>query len=277
MGKTFSVDEINERVANTIASGLPVIGASASAGLIAKAAEDGGADFIVLYSTGLSRVMGQETRLIGDANTVTYAMHEEVWAVVDNTPIIVGLDANDPFNWDLHKLLTRFKSIGVSGIIHNPMVGIYGQNYSRMRNAIGHGFDREVRMTEIAHELGLYCMAYTWTSEETLALTNAGSHCIIAHVGGTGGGLEAIPHKAVEECVPLVRELTATALAANPDVLVLAHGGPFKDPESTRDLYRLTDVKGYIGASSVERTPVETAVMEAAKAFKAVPLGRRNG
>lgn len=275
MGRTFTIEEIAQRVKATQADGRPVIGASASAGLIAKAAEDGGADFIVLYSTGLSRVMGQETRLIGDANTVSYDMHEEVWAVVDNTPIIAGLDANDPFNWDLEKLLKRFKDIGVSGVIHNPMVGIYGTEYSRMRNDIGHGFDREVLLTEIASSMGLYCMAYTWTVEETIAMVNAGSHCIIAHVGGTGGGLEAIPHKSMEECVPIINEIMEAARGINPEVLMLAHGGPFIDPTSVLDIYRHTDVQGYIGASSVERTPVESAVMNAVKAFKGVRLRSR--
>lgn len=274
MGRTYTVEEINARVQRTIDSGHPIIGSSASSGLVAAASEAGGADFIVLYSTGLSRVMGQGTRLVADANTITHAMHEEVWAVVDDTPIIVGLDANDPFNWDHRKLLERFRAIGTSGIIHNPMIGIYGSEYSATRTAAGQGFDREVEFTRVAVEMGFYTMAYTWTVEETRAMTEAGTHCIIAHVGGTGGGLEAIPHKSVEEVVPLVNEIIAAAKAVNPDVLCLAHGGPFMDPESAKDLYRHTEAKGYIGASSVERTPVEDTVMEATRAYKAVPLGR---
>lgn len=272
MGRTFSVAEIIARTERTIGAGLPVIGASASSGLVAKAAEAGGADFIVLYSTGLSRVMGHETRIIADANSVTHAMHEEVWAVVDNTPIIVGLDASDPFNWDLSKLLDKFQAIGISGVIHNPMVGIYGPEYAAMRTAIGHGFNRELRLTELARDRGLYCMAYTWTVEETVAMVKAGTHCIIAHVGGTGGGLEPIPHRTVEESVAIIQELFDAARSVNPEVLVLAHGGPFEDPPSASNIYRYTRAQGYIGASSIERTPIEKAVMETARAFKNVKL-----
>lgn len=272
VGKTFTVDEIKARVQRTIASGHPVIGSSASSGLLGAASEAGGADFIVLYSTGLSRVMGQGTRIVGDANQITYDMHEEVWAVVDDTPIIVGLDANDPYNWDHRKLLNRFKAIGATGVIHNPMIGIYGAEYAQERTAIGHGYEREVEFTELAVEMGFYTMAYTWTVEETIAMTKAGTHCIIAHVGGTGGGLESIPHKTVEECVPLVNAIVEAARSVDPDVLCLAHGGPFMDPESVKNLYRYTDVLGYVGASSIERTPVETTVMELTKAFKSVSL-----
>ncbi len=276
MGRTYTVDEIKTRVQRTIDSGHPVIGSSASSGLLGAASEAGGADFIVLYSTGLSRVMGQGTRIVGDANQITYEMHEEVWAVVDDTPIIVGLDANDPYNWDQRKLLERFKAVGATGVIHNPMIGIYGPEYALERTAIGHGYEREVDFTKLAVEMGFYTMAYTWTVEETIAMTEAGTHCIIAHVGGTGGGLESIPHKTVEECVPLVNAIVEAARSVDPDVLCLAHGGPFMDPESVKNLYRYTDVLGYVGASSIERTPVETTVMDLTRAFKSVGLGRKH-
>lgn len=218
--------------------------------------------------------MGHETRLIGGANSVTYAMHEEVWAVTENIPVIVGLDSNDPFNWDLDKLVKQFKEIGISGIMHNPMIGIYGTEFADLRTAIGHGFDREVRLTEVARAMGLYCMAYTWTVEETIALVEAGTHCIIAHVGGTGGGLEPIPHRTVEQSAPIIDEILEAARSVDPEILVLAHGGPFDSPEAAQNIYKYTRAQGYIGASSVERTPVETAVMDIASAFKNVPLRR---
>jgi predicted TIM-barrel enzyme len=276
LGKTYTVAEIQSRVQRTIDSGHPVIGSSASSGLLGAASEAGGADFIVLYSTGLSRVMGQGTRIVGDANTITFDMHEEVWAVVEDTPIIAGLDANDPYNWDHRKLLQRFKEVGTTGVIHNPMIGIYGAEYAQMRTAAGQGFEREVEFTRVAVEMGFYTMAYTWTIEETIAMTEAGTHCVIAHVGGTGGGLESIPHKTVEECVPLVNAITDAARSVNPDVLSLAHGGPFMDPESVKNLYRYTDVMGYVGASSIERTPVEDTVMDLTRAYKSVSLGRKS-
>ena len=41
---------------------------------------------------------------------------------------------------------------------------------------------------------------------------------------------------------------------------MVAHGGPFEDPESVRTVFERTDVVGYLGASSIERLPVERAV-----------------
>ena len=43
---------------NMLANGDAIIGAGCSAGIVAKCAELGGADLIVCYSTGRSRIMG---------------------------------------------------------------------------------------------------------------------------------------------------------------------------------------------------------------------------
>ena len=51
-------------------------------------------------------------------------------------------------------------------------------------------------------------------------------------------------------------------------MICLAHGGPFAEPEDTRVLYERTDAQGFVGASSIERIPIEKAVMSAVKTFK---------
>lgn len=273
MGRTFTRQEIKERFEKTIRSDRPLFGSGASAGIIGRSAEAAGVDFIVLYSTGRSRLMGQPTRLIGEANAVSYRMHHELYQVVQDTPLFAGVDANDPLNWDHKRLLEQFMKAGISGVCHNPMIGIYGPEYVKLRGSIGHGFQRELAFTRLAHEAGLYNLNYVWTEEEATEMVNAGSDMIIAHVGGTGGGLAGIPHRSTEEACKIVNRLIAAAKRANPETVCLAHGGPFKDPESAMDIYRYTDAVGYIGASSVERTPVESAILNVVKAFKAVQWG----
>ena len=275
MGRTFTRQEVINLFQSRINTGHPLIGTGASSGLIGKAAEQGGVDFIVLYSTGRSRLMGQGTRLVGEANRISLEMHEELYQVVNNTPLIAGLDANDPDNWDHKKLLKKFIDSGVSGIIHNPMIGIYGSEYVKIRGEVGHGFERELDLTRMAHDMGLYTLCYTWTVYETVEMVKAGTDMIIAHVGGTGGGLTGIPHKGVDECVKIINTLIAAAKDTNPATVCLAHGGPFKDPESVKDIYRYTDAVGYIGASSVERIPLEDSIMKTVKEFKAIPLRRK--
>lgn len=275
MGRTFTRSEIIERFQKVIDLDRPLFGSGASAGIIGRSAEAAGADFIVLYSTGRSRLMGQPTRLIGEANDVSYRMHHELFQVVNDIPLFIGVDANDPLNWDHSRLLDWFIKAGVSGICHNPMIGIYGSEYVGLRGSIGHGFDRELAFTRLAHEAGLYNLNYVWTEEEAVQMVKAGSDMIIAHVGGTGGGLTGASYRSIEEACKIVNRLITAAKKADPKTVCLAHGGPFKDPQSVLNIYRYTDAVGYIGASSVERTPVETAIMSVVKDFKAVPIRRQ--
>ena len=60
----------------------------------------------------------------------------------------------------------------------------------------------------------------------------------------------------------------------NPDAICLAHGGPYDVPQNVARLYEMTDAVGFVGASSIERIPIEKAVLDAVAAFKATPLPR---
>ena len=53
---------------------------------------------------------------------------------------------------------------------------------------------------------------------------------------------------------------------------MLAHGGPLSSAADTRYLYERTDAQGFLGASSMERIPVEAAIIDAVRAFKAKRL-----
>jgi predicted TIM-barrel enzyme len=65
-----------------------------------------------------------------------------------------------------------------------------------------------------------------------------------------------------------VQKMVELARRENPEVIVLAHGGPISSAEDTRYLYQHTDAQGFLGASSMERIPVESAIIEAVHAFK---------
>jgi predicted TIM-barrel enzyme len=71
--------------------------------------------------------------------------------------------------------------------------------------------------------------------------------------------------------------MVEAARSARPDVLVVAHGGPFEDPASVRRVFETTDVVGYLGASSIERLPVERAVSGVVGEFKALPFRAARG
>ena len=67
--------------------------------------------------------------------------------------------------------------------------------------------------------------------------------------------------------------MSAAAHEANPDVIVLTHGGPFKDPESAEISLKNTGAVGYAAGSSGERMPTEQAVSDITRRFKLMKIG----
>ena len=103
-------------------------------------------------------------------------------------------------------------------------------------------------------------------------MTEAGADVIVAHMGlTTKGAIGASTALALEECPAKVQSICDTAKSANPEVIVLCHGGPISMPEDAEYVIRNTDgVDGFYGASSVERLPSEIAITAQMKEFKAI-------
>jgi predicted TIM-barrel enzyme len=80
----------------------------------------------------------------------------------------------------------------------------------------------------------------------------------------------------LDEAVTATQDLIEAARAVKPDVIALAHGGPMENPEDVAYVLERTNAKGFVGASSNERLPVETAMIGAIKAFTQIPLDTRN-
>jgi predicted TIM-barrel enzyme len=71
--------------------------------------------------------------------------------------------------------------------------------------------------------------------------------------------------------VPLIQAMRDAAVAVNPDVMVLCHGGPIAEPsDAAYVLERTRGVVGFFGASSMERLPTEVAITETVRRFKAI-------
>jgi predicted TIM-barrel enzyme len=266
--RKFDRASILERLRSTIASGRPILAAGCSAGIIARAAEEGGADLIVCYSTGKTRIQGLPTTPIGHANPITLSMYEEIENVVDNTPIIGGAHAGDPTYRRLHRLVDAFRNTGFDGIINFPTAGS-NPHVAAQREHIGQGFQREAAMIKLAREQDYFTMAYAYTEEQARVLAAAGVDVQVPHIGWTiGGDVGRSEAPNLQQTVDFVQRYAEITHAENPDAIILAHGGALAEPEDTRLLYEQTDCKGFVGASSIERIPVENAVRNAVRSFK---------
>jgi predicted TIM-barrel enzyme len=64
-------------------------------------------------------------------------------------------------------------------------------------------------------------------------------------------------------------------MAAGHAPIFLCHGGKIALPEDTRRVYEDTQCVGFVGASSIERIPIEHAVKTIAENFKSIPFSKR--
>ena len=103
-------------------------------------------------------------------------------------------------------------------------------------------------------------------------MAEAGADIIVAHMGlTTGGSIGAASGKTLDDCVKLVQAIRDAAVAVNPEVLILCHGGPIARPADAKYvLERTQGVHGFYGASSMERLPVEHAIADTTKEFKSL-------
>jgi predicted TIM-barrel enzyme len=129
-----------------------------------------------------------------------------------------------------------------------------------------------VEMIAMAHELDLLTTPYVFDPAEAEAMTRAGADVIVAHMGVTvGGSVGATSSKTLDECVGEVDRIAEAALRVRPDILIICHGGPIAAPEDAEFMMRkCRRCHGFYGASSMERLPVETALTEHVRRFKAM-------
>ena len=122
----------------------------------------------------------------------------------------------------------------------------------------------------LAGSLGLFTLAYVFNPEESKAMAAKGIDAVVAHMKTTSGGSVGSKRPmTLAEAGKTCQKIFRAALAVNPGVLCLAHGGPLEGPEGTEYIYRHTQAVGFVGASSIERLPAEEAIKKITKKFKA--------
>jgi len=271
----FERKALMEKFRAMAARGEPIIGAGAGVGLSAKCEEAGGVDLIVIYNSGRYRMAGRGSLAgllaFGDANAIVVEMAGEVLPVVKRTPVLAGVNGADPFR-DMDVFLDDIRRIGFSGVQNFPTVGIIDGVFRANLEETGMGYALEVDMIAKARAKDLLTTPYVFNAEEAAAMARAGADLIVCHMGlTTGGAIGAASARKLADCPALIDACASAALAARPDVLVLAHGGPIANPEDAAFVMKACKVcHGFYGASSMERLPVEIALTEQALKFKSI-------
>jgi predicted TIM-barrel enzyme len=268
-------DEARAKLRATLDAGGAIIGAGAGTGLSAKCAEQGGTDLIIIYNSGRYRMAGRGSLAgllpYGDANAIVIEMADEVLPVVKDTPVLAGVCGTDPFRL-MPNFLRQIADAGFAGVQNFPTVGLIDGTFRANLEETGMGYALEVEMIGAAREIGLLTAPYVFDPESAEAMTRAGADVLVPHMGlTTKGMIGAETALTLDDCVERIQAMRDAAVAIHPEVIVLCHGGPIAEPEDAAYvLERTTGVVGFFGASSMERLPTETAMVENMQRFKAL-------
>ena len=103
-------------------------------------------------------------------------------------------------------------------------------------------------------------------------MTEAGADIIVAHLGlTTGGAIGAETAVTLEQSAATVTAIADAARAIRSDIVVLCHGGPIAMPADAQFILdHCPGCHGFYGASSMERLPTETALIEQTRRFKSL-------
>jgi predicted TIM-barrel enzyme len=275
----FTRKQVLQRLRAVIAEGRPIIGAGAGTGISAKFEASGGVDLIIIYNSGRYRMAGRGSLSglmpYGDANAIVMEMANEVLTIVRDTPVLAGVCGTDPFR-QMSLFLKEVTDAGFSGVQNFPTVGLIDGLFRQNLEETGMGFGLEVEMIRLAHEMDMLTTPYCFNAGDAKVMAEAGADMVVAHLGlTTKGSIGATTAVTLEDAPAKVQEIADAAKSMNPEVIVLCHGGPISEPpDAEYVLHRTNGVHGFYGASSMERLPVEKAITETMRAYKAIRLKR---
>ncbi len=274
----ISRSESLRRLREQVKAGRPLLGAGAGTGISAKFAERGGVDLIIIYNSGRYRMAGRGSMAgvlaYGDANAIVVDMAREVLPIVQNTPVLAGVNGTDPFRL-MPVFLRELKAMGFDGVQNFPTIGLFDGRIRAYCEETGFGYGLEVDMIREAHALDMLTCPYVFNEDEARAMTEAGADVLVPHMGTTvSGTVGAQTAMSLDEAARQVQALRDAAVKIRPDILVLCHGGPIAEPKDAQYIFDHTEgIAGFFGASSIERLSVEPAIEAQTRRFKELSPG----
>jgi predicted TIM-barrel enzyme len=276
--RAYTREEVLGRLDKTIQSGKPIVCAGASSGIIAIGLERGGCDLIIIFNSGRFRRAGLGSLAAfmpyGDANSTVVDLSREIIPMVKETPVIAAVCASDPFRIK-SKYVKELQELGFSGTQNFPSVGVIDGVYRNLLEETGMGYDKEVEWVKTAHDMGMFTgPVFAFSVDEAERMAKAGADVLVAHMGLTTKGLVGPKTSlTLPEAAKRTQEIVNKVRSINPKIILLSHGGPIAEIDDFKFiLQNTTGIQGFVGATTFERLPVEKAIPETVKEFKAAKL-----
>lgn len=250
-----------------------IIGTVAGSGMTAKYEVMGGADLLLALSAGRFRIMGRSSftsyLCYGESNEIVMNMGcNELLPIIQDTPVLFGLFANDPMI-HLYDYIQEIRDSGFSGVVNYPTMGLIDGQFGEALQEEGNTYEREVEAIRLAHYFDLFTVAFVVNGEQARQMTEAGADIICAHLGLTKGGfLGAKKYISINDARKISDEIFDACDSVRDDVIKMIYAGPANTPLDMQYMYQNTKCQGYIGGSTFDRIPTERAILNTTRAFK---------
>ncbi len=249
-----------------------LIGAAIGSGIVALAAERGGADFLLAISAGRFRNMGAPSVAcmlpIADARPLTEDFSTTEILPQCKIPVLLGVNV-----WgetcDVGEIAERVRALGFAGAVNFPSTMHQSHAFQQILSRANRGIEREVEVLRAVQDAGLTAMFYCATRTQARLAADAGIDMICLNLGWNVGG--AIGHRkraSIEEAALDAREIGRLVKRINPATRFLLEGGPIVTADDLGQVARSAPIDGYVGGSTIERLPLETSVVDQIAAYR---------
>jgi predicted TIM-barrel enzyme/DNA-binding NtrC family response regulator len=260
-------------------NGTFLVAAAIGTGMAAQAAARGGADFLVALNAGHLRSMGEPSvaslLALRETNRFVLEFAKAEIRPRTNLPVFIGLAAFDP-RLDPDALLQEVRTAGFDGVTNFPTVALIDGRFRRFLEASGFGIAREVALLRQARAQGLATLAYVHTGSEARQMAAAGVDIVNIDLGwNTGGALGVATRMPITEAADIAGRMIRTVRKVAAGTICVVEGGPIVRPEQMDEVCRAAQADGYIGGSTIDRVPLESAIELVTAAFKTMGALRR--
>ena len=241
-----------------------VVGAAVGSGIVARAAEQGGADFLLAINAGRLRSMGAPSIAcmlpMHHAADLTWDFAVSEILPITDLPVYVGVNC-----WNSTEapdaLAHRILEAGFAGAVNFPSSINYSDTFQRLLVRAGLGSRQEIDLLKTVQDAGGKSMFYCYTRNQARMGADAGLQAVVFNFGwNLGGALGHQPRQTLEEAAQQANEISRFIKKTRPDLQLYLEGGPIAEASDLSFVSQNAEIDGYVGGSTFDRMPIETSI-----------------
>lgn len=255
-----------------------LLAAAIGTGMAAKAAARGGADLLLALNAGRFRSMGAPSAAcqlaLRDSNRMVMEFGRSEILAQTSLPVFFGATTFGVD--DFAELVDSIAAAGFHGVANFPSCVFLDGQFRQFLEESRLGFDSEIALLRAAQARGLGTLGYVYTIDEARRVAAAGVDVVnIAFGWNVGGAVGVDSALGLDDAARAAAEFVNAVRALNSEIRCVVEGGPIVTPEQMDYVCRIAKADGYVGGSTIDRVPLESAIEMATTAFRTVGALRK--